>query len=75
MPLKSYLRISTARMSPKIIRDALVILEKHEMNKNKENEKNQRDQDQLINRIVKIENTLKTMEEILKGISEKLDQK
>lgn len=73
VPLKSYLRIRTARMSPKIVRHALEIREKHEMNKIKENEKNQRDH-QLVDRIVKIENTLKTMEEILRGISKKLNQ-
>lgn len=74
VPLKSYLRIRTARMSPKIIRDAMVILEKHEMNKNKQNDKSQRDQDQLIDRIVKLEKSLKTMEKLLRGISKKLNQ-
>ena len=77
VPLKSYLRIRSARMSSKIIRDALLIREKHEMNRNKESENEQivRDQDQFIDRIVKIENTLMTMEKILKGISKKINQK
>lgn len=74
VPLKSYLRIRTARMSPKIIRDALEILEENEMNKNKDNEKTQRDQNQLIDRIVKLEKSLKTMEKLLRGISKKLNQ-
>lgn len=76
VPLKSYLRIFTARMSPKIIRDALAILEKQEINKNKENkiEINQCHKDQLLNRIVKMENTLKAMEETLKEINEKLNK-
>lgn len=76
VPLKSYLRIRTARMSMKIIRDSIIILEEHEMNKNKnmENDKNHRDQDQLIDRIVKLEKSLKTMEKLLRGISKKLNQ-
>lgn len=75
VPLKSYLRIRTARMSSKIIRDALQIREKHEMNKNRENDKNQHDRNQLLDRIVKIENTLETMETTLKAINERLNQK
>lgn len=77
MPLKSYLRIRTARMSSKIVRDALVILEEREMKKNrkiKEFERNQRDQDQLTDRIVKLEKSLKSMEKLLRGISKKLNQ-
>lgn len=63
-------------MSMKIIRDSIIILEEHEMNKNKnmENDKNHRDQDQLIDRIVKLEKSLKTMEKLLRGISKKLNQ-
>lgn len=76
VPLKSYLRICTVRMSSKIIREAMIILEKHEMNKNKniKSETKQCHQDDLANRIVKIENTLKTIEETLKEISKKLNQ-
>lgn len=72
VPLKSYSRIRTARMSPKIIRDALQIREKHEMNKNKKNKETQHDQ--ILERIVKIESALQTMEIALKVITEKLAQ-
>lgn len=75
VPLKSYLRVRTARMSAKIIRDAMIILEEQEMNKEKENEKNQRDQNQLIERIVKIEKSLKTMEKLLRVLLSKKSNK
>lgn len=72
VPIKSYLRLRTARMSPKIIRDALRIREEYEMNKNKRSQRD--DFDQLLNRIVKMENILETVETTLKVISEKFNQ-
>lgn len=72
VPLKSYLRIHKARMSASIIRDALRIREKFEMNKNKKSQRN--NIDQLLKRVVKMENTLETIEATLKAISEKLNQ-
>lgn len=74
VPLKSYLRIRTTRMSSEIIRHALQIREKYAMNKNKSNDNSQRDRDQILDRIVKIESTLETMETTLKAISERLSK-
>lgn len=72
VPLRSWTRIQTARMSSKIIDNALQIREKHEINKHNEEQQNEHDRDQLINRIVEIENTLKTMNATLNAISKKL---
>lgn len=74
VPLRSWTRFRTARMNLKIVQHALQILERHEMNKHtcREEECDERERDQLIDRIVKMEKTLKTMEDTLKAISSKL---
>lgn len=68
VPLRSWARCRIARMSPKIVRKALRIREKNEVQKYSE----AAEQEQLITRITGIENTLKTMEATLKLICDKL---
>lgn len=72
VPLRSWIRLRTARMSTKIVHHALQIRERHEMNKLSEVDSSDQERDHLINRITRIENTLKTMESTLKAISSKL---
>lgn len=74
VPLRSWLRIQNARMSPKIIRHAIEIREKRELNKNIKPEKTENKRNQLVNRIVKIENTLRKMEATLNAIRNRMNR-
>lgn len=72
VPLKSWTRFRTARMSDKIISKALQILERHEKNKHRSERRDENEPDQMMSRIIRMERTLKVMEATLKTISSKL---
>lgn len=76
VPLRHWTRIRSARMSTKIIQNALEIRERSELEKHRSRkEYGENIQESLINRITEIENTLKTMNETLRAITEKLIDK
>lgn len=77
VPLRSWMRIKTARMSPKIVHDAIQIREKHELivHNAEEDHEFERERNQFEHRIVKIENTLKAIQTTLKAITKKLDER
>lgn len=77
VPLRSWTRLRSARMSQKIIDSALDIIERHEVEKHRKREELVTDngQNDLVNRIIQIEDTLKLMQATLKQISDKLDEK
>lgn len=74
VPLKSWTRLRTARLSSKIVQRALQIREKNELKKHRVGGNGEGEQEQLNNRIAKMENTLQTMENTLKMIVDKLDK-
>lgn len=77
VPLRSWTRLRTARMSKIIVRRALQIREKKEVKKYRESKNDEREHEleseNLINRITKMEETLKAMEASLKSICDKLE--
>lgn len=76
VPLRSWMRLRTLRMSRPIVRSALRIRERYGMKKYNKLENDEYDQNRLIiiNRIDRIEKTLKTIEATLEEICNKLDQ-
>lgn len=74
VPLRSWMRLRTIQMSLNIVRNALEIRERHEIKKHNELESDELEQNRLINRIDKMEDTLKTIQATLKAICDKLDQ-
>lgn len=73
--LCSWSRCRRARMSAKIVHAALRIREKNEMKKHRKTIGDGYENEQLAERIGAIETTLKTMEEMLRLISDKLSEK
>lgn len=76
VPLRSWLRFRYARMGQIIIQNALEIREKQEVEKRRVSRKEfgENSQENLLNRITEIENTLKTMNVALKAITDKLNE-
>lgn len=74
VPLRSWVRCRVARMSPKIVHSALRIREKNLLKKHNEAADNEYEGEQLVNRIIGIETTLKAMEATLKTICDKLSE-
>lgn len=76
VPLRSWARCRIARMSTKIVHVARRIREKNEMKKHSEAAAEcEYDGEQLMTRIVGIENTLKAMEATLKTICDALSER
>lgn len=74
VPLKSWTRLRTARLSTKIVQRALQIREKKEIKKHRECGTSENEQEHLIHRITKMESTLATIDDTLKLIIDKLDK-
>lgn len=74
VPLKSWTRLRTARLSTKIVQRALQIREKKEIKKHRECGTSENEQEHLILRITKMESTLATIDDTLKLIIDKLDK-
>lgn len=74
VPLRSWTRLRTARLNPIIIRRALRIREKKEVDKRRDNQDYiDTKRDKLNDRIARIENILIKMETALQVINDKLD--
>lgn len=74
VPLRSWSRLRTARLSTKIVQRALQIREKKEIKKHRECRTSENEQEHLIHRITKMESTLATIDDTLKLIIDKLDK-
>ncbi|XP_037045498.1 transient receptor potential cation channel protein painless-like [Bradysia coprophila] len=75
VPLRSWARCRIARMSKKIVHAALRIRDRNEMKKHRKITDDEHEREQLAKRIDAIESTLKTMEETLKLINDKLSER
>lgn len=76
VPLRCWTRLRSARMSRKIIQGALEVRERHTIEKHRfPNELIGNEQANILNRITKIEDTLKVIELSLKQLTDKLIEK
>lgn len=76
VPLRSWTRLRTAPIYPKIIQQALQIREKNVLKTFREREENNEiERGNLTSRMARMEKSLKTIEATLKILSDKINQK